>query len=584
MIEGFSFVHKDSIMPVLLGGLVLFGIYFYKEWVTRKQGNFPINIIVAFLTVAALVLLVLEPTHEVEINDHQGVLLTEGFNEKQRDSLLSLNKGLKVLTYNPKKSIRNQLDSLTSIYVIGEGIKSFDFSRFKDSVVEYIPAKKPYGITRLSYAKQIMLGEKAEIIGSYNQLDKGSFLVFEDSLGNGLDSVQVNHNDNTDFSLAGSPKASGNYVYQLTVKDSTGVLIDTNPLPIEIKKKKPLRVLILNNFPTFETKYLKNFLAEEGHEVVVRSQLTKGKFKFEYFNTTNTPVYQFTDEILKQFDLVIIDADTYFGFGSATKNSFEKNIRYNGLGIFIQPSDFIFNRSSSSSYFKFKRDDIKKIQLLNSAIYLEKYPYKFDDEFLVRPIIVVENDTIAAFKQMGLGRVATATLLSSYQMILNGSSQAYRSTWTKILDEITKRKSVSVEWKSDTKIPKIDEPFDFSLYTNLKEFAVLYEDGVRTPMLQKPMVSTHYKGTIYPKKTGWQHLSIEGDSTSKFSFFVYDSVDWKALSTTQNIVLNQKKFKKGINENRTVIRNRPISPLLFYFLFLIGVGWLWLSPKLSTER
>ena len=98
------------------------------------------------------------------------------------------------------------------------------------------------------------------------------------------------------------------------------------------------------------------------------------------------------------------------------------------------------------------------------------------------------------------------------------------------------------------------------------------------------MVSTHYKGTIYPKKTGWQHLSIEGDSTSKFSFFVYDSVDWKALSTTQNIVLNQKKFKKGINENRTVIRNRPISPLLFYFLFLIGVGWLWLSPKLSTER
>ena len=86
MIEGFSFVHKDSIMPVLLGGLVLFGIYFYKEWVTRKQGNFPINIIVAFLTVAALVILVLEPTYEIEITDHQGVLLTEGFNEPIRFS------------------------------------------------------------------------------------------------------------------------------------------------------------------------------------------------------------------------------------------------------------------------------------------------------------------------------------------------------------------------------------------------------------------------------------------------------------------------------------------------------------------
>jgi hypothetical protein len=239
---------------------------------------------------------------------------------------------------------------------------------------------------------------------------------------------------------------------------------------------------------------------------------------------------------------------------------------------------------TSSSYFSFKRDGIKDVQLVKSTIPLEKYPYEFTEEFLLRPITVRDNKTIAAFKQMGLGRVATTTLLSSYQMVLNGSSQAYKSIWTKILDEIVKRQRMSVEWKSDTKIPKADEPFDFSLYTNLQEFEVIDEDRERTPMLQKPMVSTHYKGTIYPKKTGWQHLSIEGDSTSKFSFFVYDSVDWKALSTTQNIVLNQKKFKNGINKNRTVISNRPISPLLFYVLFLLGVGWLWLSPKLSFQK
>ena len=80
------------------------------------------------------------------------------------------------------------------------------------------------------------------------------------------------------------------------------------------------------------------------------------------------------------------------------------------------------------------------------------------------------------------------------------------------------------------------------------------------------------------------HLSIDGDSTSQFSFFVYDSVDWKALSSTQNIVLNQKKFKTDVNKNKTVISNRPVSPLLFYILFLLGVGWLWLSPKVSIER
>tara|TARA_R110000765_G_scaffold251459_2_gene352890 strand:+ start:4362 stop:6116 length:1755 start_codon:yes stop_codon:yes gene_type:complete len=584
MIEGFSFVNKDILIPVFIGGLVLFGSYFYKEWVTRKQGNFSINIIVALLTIAALVILVLEPTREVEINDHQGILLSEGFNVQQRDSLLSLNKGLKVLKYNPKKSIRNQLDSLTTVYVLGEGIKPFDFSRFNNIAVEYFPAKIPLGITQLTYTKKISLGEKVEVIGSYNQPVNGSFLVFEDSRGNGLDSIQFVESSFTDFTLSGSPKASGNYVYQLSEKDSAGVVINSNPLPIEIKQKQPLRVLILNNFPTFETKYLKNFLSEEGHEVVVRSQLTKGKFKFEYFNTTSLPVYQFTDEILKQFDLVIVDADTYFSFGSTIKNRFEKNIRENGLGVFIQPSDFIFNRSASWSYFRFNRDDIKEVQILNSTIALEKYPYEFDEEFLVSPIIVGDGKTIAAYKQMALGRVATTTLLGSYQMLLNGSDQIYKSIWTNILDEIAKPKIVPVEWNANTKIPKVDEPFDFSLYTNLQEFAVIDEDSVRTPMLQKLMVSTHFTGTIYPKKTGWQHLSIDGDSTSQFSFFVYDSVDWKALSSTQNIVLNQKKFKTDVNKNKTVISNRPVSPLLFYILFLLGVGWLWLSPKVSIER
>ncbi|WP_339666403.1 hypothetical protein, partial [Maribacter arcticus] len=484
MIEGFSFVNKDILIPVFIGGLVLFGSYFYKEWVTRKQGNFSINIIVALLTIAALVILVLEPTREVEINDHQGILLSEGFNVQQRDSLLSLNKGLKVLKYNPKKSIRNQLDSLTTVYVLGEGIKPFDFSRFNNIAVEYFPAKIPLGITQLTYTKKISLGEKVEVIGSYNQPVNGSFLVFEDSRGNGLDSIQFVESSFTDFTLSGSPKASGNYVYQLSEKDSAGVVINSNPLPIEIKQKQPLRVLILNNFPTFETKYLKNFLSEEGHEVVVRSQLTKGKFKFEYFNTTSLPVYQFTDEILKQFDLVIADADTYFSFGSTIKNRFEKNIRENGLGVFIQPSDFIFNRSASWSYFRFNLDDIKEVQILNSTIALEKYPYEFDEEFLVSPIIVGDGKTIAAYKQMALGRVATTTLLGSYQMLLNGSDQTYKSIWTNILDEIAKPKIVPVEWNANTKIPKVDEPFDFSLYINLQEFAVIDEDSVRTPMLQ----------------------------------------------------------------------------------------------------
>ena len=584
MIDGFSLVHKDVLIPVLIGGLVLFSMYCYKEWVTRNLNNIVLNSIVAFVTMTALVLLVLEPTKEVEIDEQQGLLLTYGYSNHQKDSLVILNKGLKVLNYDSGKSIRNELESLTSIYVIGQGIQYYDFLRFNDLEVDYIPMKKPSGINRLSYTNQITIGEKVEVNGSYYQPSKGSFLVFEDSRGNGLDSIQFVENSNSDFSMSGSPKTIGTYVYQLTVKDSTGVLLDANPLPIEIKEKKSLRILILNNFPTFETKYLKNFLAEEGHEVIVRSQLTKGKFKFEYFNTNSSPVYEFTDAVLNQFDVVIVDADTYYSFGAIIKNRFEKNVRESGLGLFIQPSEFFFNLPESSSYFKFKRDGIRAVQLANSTNTLEKYPFGFDEQLLGQHILIRDGITIAFYKQIGLGRIATTTILNSYQLLLNGSHIAYKNSWTQILDAISKKNNLVVEWKAVSHIPIVDEPFYFNSYTNLKEFSIVNENKVPVSMVQKPMISNKFSGTVYPRKKGWNALKINSDGTLQFVYYVYDDLHWKSLRTAKTINANLKQFTTTAKKNRAVSSYRPISPILFYSLFLLGIGWLWLSPKLSSDK
>ena len=583
MIEGISFVHKELLIPVILGGFIIFGGYIWKEWQTRSKGRFGLNSMIAFVAILALSILILEPTHEVEISNRQGVLLTDGFKDDLKDSLLTLYKGIKVLDYNPRKSTRRELDSLDHIFVVGNGIEPFDFYLFDSVPTSFIPGNRPAGISRLNYTEKLILGYSLEVSGSYSKPEKGTFLILQDSRGNGLDSIHFVNDKNTDFSFESNPKASGNFAYQLAVKDSLGVVLSSNPLPVEISEKEALRILILNEFPTFETKYLKNFLADKGHEVITRSRLTKGRYKFEYFNTPTSPVYRFTDEVFNKFDVVIADADTYYSLGNTTKTQVEKNIREKGIGLFIQPSNFLFNRGNGDAYFKFKRDNIDKFNLQTYHTALDKYPYEVSEQVMVEKIDLNGLSSAAVYKQLGLGRIATTTILNSYQLLLNGNTDVYGNIWTRIIDKIAKRKFQSVAWKATTRLPRVDEPFTFQVRTNLEEFTVAREDSVPVSILQEPLIPNQFSGTLHPKKIGWNYLEVTNDSTSKFSYYVFDNNDWNTLNSFQTLSANKRHFGKEIKNNRTVVIDRPISPILFYLLSLLGLGWLWFSPKLATE-
>jgi len=583
MIDGFSFLQQDLIVPVIMGGVLLLAAYIFKEWKAPNKGRFILNSLIALVSILSLALLILEPTKEVELQHKQGLLLTDGFSKKQQDSLEGNYKGIQVLEYNSKKSIRSALDSLTNLIIIGNGVEPYDFYAFDSLPTTYIPNKIQSGITQLDFTKQIVLGDDLQVKGKISKPIEGSFLILQDSRGNGLDSIGFKENSTNDFMLKSVPKVSGDFVFLLTEKDSVGKVLKSNPLPITIQEKEKVNILIVNTFPTFETKYLKNFLADAGYEVTVRSQLTKGKYKFEYFNTKASPVYQFTKESLNTYEVVIADAETYFNFGTSVKHRFENSIRENGLGLLIQPSDWLFNLGANTSYFTFKRDGINEIQLPNTNITLEKYPFKFTKDFATNVIRINGTTDLSFYKQMGLGRVATTTMLNSYQLLLHGKDQVYKNIWTQILDNVVKQKEQSVQWQSLTEIPKVDGPFSFVLRTGLEELSIVHTDKNRVSLLQNSTVPFKYTGTTYPTKKRWNTLKVESDSTPKFSYYVYGSDDWKSLSAFKNRAANTKHFSAEVKENRAVVINSPMSPILFYILFLLGVGWLWLSPKISNH-
>src|SRR5690606_13986620 len=171
-------------------------------------------------------------------------------------------------------------------------------------------------------------------------------------------------------------------------KDSEGAFVGKEPLPVKIVDWKPLNILMVNYFPTFETKYLKNFLVENGHSVLARTQLSTNRFKFEYFNREASPIYQMTPKALEGFDLLVMDVDSYLALGSSARTALEETIREQGTGLFIQPNTTFFKLSQRQSPFQFQVDGKTDITFGETKQNLKKYPYVFQDRFPVQPIIL----------------------------------------------------------------------------------------------------------------------------------------------------------------------------------------------------
>lgn len=582
MIDGLSFLNWKFFWPFFMGSLLLLGTFIWKEWPQRKKRRFWVKLVVSFIGIVSLLLMALKPAHQKEALLGRGIVLTEGHRPEQLDSIRSIFRRIKMESYIPGQTLA-LLETTDSLFVLGHGIQPFDVWQFKGKSVNFLGGGKPEGLVDIAHENELLLGDKLSIRARYNNPKSGHWLILNDSGGNGLDSIPLEDGTDQYIELGANPKASGQFVYSLVEKDADGSLVGAEPLPIKVQPREPLKIWMVTNFPTFETKYLKNFLAENGHSVLARTQLTKDKFKFEYFNREASPIYQITPKALEGFDLIIMDTDSYLGLGTSSRAILEETIREQGTGLFIQPNTSFFKLSQRQSPFRFLVDGKNDLTLGGVSQRVEKYPYAFQDRFPLQPIIL-DSVEIAAYVPMEKGKMATSILQDTYHLILKGNQDLYAKLWTQLLNEMVRQQEVETEWQALTDIPRKDQPFEFQLRTHLESPQVETDQGAGIPLLQDFSVSTLWNGTRYPRNVGWNHLELSRDSLSHFSYYVFDANERKAMTQQNVLEANLRQFGQhggfGKIKFSKSTDHAPISPFWFFVPFVLCVGWLWLEPKL----
>jgi len=579
MNEGTIFLNEALCWPIVLGGSLLWALFIWKEWPQRNSAGGRIKMLVSLLGLVCLALLVLKPALP-KTPSGTGILLTEGHRTRDLDSLKSQYRGIPVESYLPGEPL-DRLVEMDSIFILGHGPEGYDTWQFEDRSISFLGGDPPSGPVQVSHPRTLYLGEDLRVGVKFHRPKQGHWILLKDSGGNPLDSVALVDGAQQLIGLGGVPTSEGLFEYSLEERDHKGMLISREPIPVEIEQRHPLNILMLNRFPTFEGKYLKNFLAQRGHSLLVRSQMTRGKYKFEYLNREAFPIHGLNQENLAGFDLIVMDAGSYLGLGSSSRAQVENALKENGSGLLVLPDSQLFNNPPGSFPIGFVRDPKTTIPLEGNPRDLEKYPFAFGQRFPVQPI-AMDGIPVASYMPMVKGKIATTLIKDSYGLLLSGEMELYSKLWTTIVEAAVGPREVEVQWQGNTPVPRVDAPFEFQLRVRGPKPQVMTAEGAQVPLLQDFHIPGLWRGTQYPKKVGWNRMEVQGDSLTAFNYYVFGEDQRKAMGRMGLLNSNGTKYGKDfvVPENPGPGKRRPLSPYWFFVPFLLCMGWLWVEPKL----
>ena len=531
--------------------------------------------------------ILLRPARKTE-RSSSVILLTPGYQPKNVDSLLKLDAGATV-THTPDATAYKDSELLRSYqelttmgnsitHIIGDGIPGYALDLMGKKQFTFIPSKLPEGVIALDLPPGVVVNHASSINGVFNNAG-GVKWLYLNSPGGKEDSLKITEKGKTSFSLNFSPTESGNVIYTISVKDSVQTNIHGN-IPIAIQPERPLRVLCLQGYPTFETQYLKNFLAHKRHSLLLRFQLSKNNFRYESANRTASRISRLTKEVLNEFDLLIADQESLDNLTATEKALITESIR-SGLGVLSILNKEI-NTTSKPTLLPVPLTPIKAdtttVRLGSKSYTLPALAVRPVQSPTVQSVIENKSGVLSGYTFEGAGRIGFQLLQGTYQVTLSGDSTGYSALWTPLLERLARVKNQYSVTKVVSPFPLYsDEPVDIDIISSSK-IPTLYADSTKISLQEDVLIDDVWHTTIWADAPGWHKIQVNLDDIT--SLYVSNNDEWKSLSIArqQNYLMNAASSKKNpVNEK--MIDERELPMVWFFLVFLVAAGFIWLGPK-----
>lgn len=458
-------------------------------------------------------------------------------------------------------------------FVLGDGIPSPYLETVSKSF-QYFPGPPPSGFVEL-HQQTYPANRRVFLVGKVRGC-KGAKLSLAGP-GGEEDSITVRTNVLATFELGFTTKVPGRYVYKLTLSDSAG-RATVEEVPIEVAASRKLSVLLLQAYPQAEVRFLKNYLAEKGHSLVTRFQVSRNIFRYEVANGAKQPSGSLSAEKLEAFDLVVADNESLSRLSGEENGALDQAVK-KGLGLLVLLEGMPDARKFPGSILQLAqvRDVPDTIRHRVGSFGSFTSPYvAVKAANRVQPLHRSGSTLLQGLVLVGEGKIAVQTLRETYRLALGGDNGAYAALWTPLLEKASRRADVPVKLRMTTPFPVYPgEPIDFEVIGPLVNVVAPHDNTI--PLAEDLLVDDRWTGRFWAGDSGWG--AVTAADSLKHYVFVSKPGSWKSLRAEVQRREN-RLVSSTPGQTATVVRRKPIEPLIFFILFVLAAGFVWLAPKL----
>lgn len=569
-------------------GLLLLVVTCVQQYRRRNKKNLVLRLAASAVAAVSLACLALNITYTGNATDEtSAIILTDGYNT---DSVnLFKTSHVKMPVYSFDEYIAAGISSHPALHVFGTGLSTDDLQQLQGTPVIFHHQPVNTGIISANWQQTLQTGAQLNIQGSFNNTTNSPVKLQLNGLSTLLDSVTVQPVGIQPFRLVATPKQAGKAVYTITAlaDDKT---IEEEFVPVDVKPADSIKVLILAASPDFENRFLKNWLADNNCEVVVRSTTSKGKFDRSFLNTSSANIDHITTQNLSNFDVVISDATEYAALTGDEQNAVRSTVEA-GLGLIIKtdttlPPAFYTSlfpvvsgpsNPSSSTLLKLVGGTTLHAPENSQTLFIQNRPG-------TQPLVTDSTSQVLVNSAVyGMGKVAVTTLNNTYSWVLTGDKHNYTTYWSSLLSKVAKTSNTGQSISFSPAFATVDQPLHLTFTANANPYPII--NGSPVYLAQNIHLPFEWGGTYWAAQTGWQTIKLEHDSTS---FYTYTNTDWKPLRGFANTIATEKY----VAAQQTVLpggdaiklQDVPVPKIYFVIVFFVSCAFLWAERNFTAAN